>query len=1082
MPKTIRGRLFAAVVLLVVLLQLTSAFVSFVQVRTALFGRIQTEAQNLTAPLYASLRANLESILDANDRPRILASYVGLLGYREFPDLMRAYPAIQSLAFVDANGLVTGHTDASQTGTRVSPALLQMTRQREPDAHAENGNLMVFAPFFDRGAFLGGVWIAYSDRPLVHERNSVLTTAVALTLCYLVLGWLGAWLIARAITQPIQALTRRFQTIADDQPQHTETGPSTTLVPTAPALRSEVEILNAAVDRMLARLDGSQQALRELNQSLEQKIEARTVALQVAKEAAEAANQAKSAFLANMSHEIRTPMNGILGMLQLLEHTPVSRRQLDYIDKAETATKALLGIINDILDFSKIEAGKIELDYSDFVLTDLLHELSVLVSASAQNPQLEVLFAIDPQVPPVLVGDALRLRQILLNLLGNAIKFTERGEVVLRIAPRGTTVDAHGTPQVALEFSLQDSGIGIPADKLEHIFEGFSQAEGSTTRRFGGTGLGLTISKRLTELMGGTLQVQSTVGKGSRFYFTLRLAVSRQTVQRPAPLLFDNQRARVLIVDDNAQARVVLSDVAQALGWDSVCVDSGANALAQLAPNPATPGVAATPPFQIVLIDWHMPGLDGWETARQIRQRLAATPAGTPAHAPILILVSARSESHFEQRTAREKELFDGFLGKPVTASMLHDVVQGARVQREGHPVADASRLAPQSLPGLRLLLVEDNQLNQQIATELLTLSGAQVQVASGGLEGVAMALASEPPFDAILMDMQMPDIDGLEATRRLRAEPRMADVPIIAMTANVMADDQQRCRDAGMVDHIGKPIDLQQLVQTIQRHTGAALARAASAGVTKAPALPAQSDTNATPATSSTSATSADTWVGGLVDVATAVARLGGSQAFYNKIARAFGDQASGQMAHARHAVQHADWPAALINLHTIRGLAVTIGANTLAQHAGASEARCRTLSQANVDTPTDTPVAQADLLAQIDSLAQLLQQVTDALATHVLAPSAAPTLAGPDAPPAASEPASPSPPDPAALQAELRQLVALLQHKNMQSVAVSAALRTGFGAPLDAATRAQLDAIDSAINQLDFDAAITLCNRLLP
>ena len=521
--------------------------------------------------------------------------------------------------------------------------------------------------------------------------------------------------------------------------------------------------------------------------------------LLAAKHAAEAASVAKSSFLATMSHEIRTPMNGILGMLSLLKHTELTSRQLDYASKAESATRALLGIINDILDFSKVESGKLELDLQPVVLSDLLRELSVMLSSNLGDKQLEVLFAIDPGVPPVLIADDLRLRQVLLNLTGNAIKFTEQGEVVLAIrllAREGNVVE--------LEFSVRDSGIGIPAEKIEQIFEGFSQADTSTSRRFGGTGLGLAISRRLVALMGGELQVESVLGQGSRFHFSVRFEVSPGDVSNlPGAVAPALAHLRVLIVDDNAVSRQVLQGMATMMGWQSDSFASGEAAIAQLAR-------ADCPSYQVILMDWRMPGLDGWETTRRIRQFKQG------ADAPVVIMVTAAGREMLASKPKREAAMIDSYLVKPVTASILHDAVVEATVMHSGHAAARQARADTDRLGGLRLLVVEDNPLNQQIAKELLERSGARVEIAGSGIAGVDMALRANPPFDAILMDMQMPDIDGLEATRRIRAEAHMLAVPIIAMTANAMESDRTACLRAGMVDHVAKPIDMEILIHTL--------------------------------------------------------------------------------------------------------------------------------------------------------------------------------------------------------------------------------------------------------------------------
>ncbi len=675
-----------------------------------------------------------------------------------------------------------------------------------------------------------------------------------------------------------------------------------------------------------------------------------------ARVAAEAASQAKSDFLANMSHEIRTPMSGALGMLNLLLRTELTPRQHDYASKARTAAQALLAVINDVLDFSKVEAGKMELDPHRFELSDFMRELAVILSAHVGDKDIEVLFRLDPRLPPALVGDATRLRQVLLNLAGNALKFTEHGEVVLAL-----TLLGEEDGRARIRFEVSDTGIGIASDKLEQIFVGFSQAEQSTSRRYGGTGLGLAISRRLVALMGGELRVDSRVGEGSRFHFEVTLAESPAEHAAEPP---SRPGLKVLIVDDNPMAREVLQGLGESLGWDCDLASSGEQALA-LVHQAAERG---EPHYDLILMDWRMPGLDGWETSRRIRD-------SHESDAPVIIMVTAHGRELLAARSEQEIQSLGGYLVKPVTASMLQDAVAEAtsgEPRRHGAEGGGEPRLT-----GMRLLVVEDNGFNRQVAEELLTGEGAVVTLASGGVEGAHLATVKEPPFDAILMDLQMPDIDGFEATQRI-LQRRPASL-VIAMTANAMDADRQACLAAGMRDHIAKPVDLEQLVACLRLHVGS---------------LPVQAGT-VEPAPSSPPV---------LIDREAALQRLGGRHPLYDRLVRSFTQDAPAEMDALRRHLRQGSSADATRALHTLRGLAGAVGANALAALAGEQEQRLR----------RDGKPQQVDT----EAVQRLLD---DSLAALAIAPAAQAVV------PAAADP----------LEA-LRRLRQLLVERNMRSVTV--------------------------------------------
>ena len=549
--------------------------------------------------------------------------------------------------------------------------------------------------------------------------------------------------------------------------------------------------------RMMATV-GSQLGLFMEQQEADAQLRSNQEELRKAKDAAEAATRAKSEFLANMSHEIRTPMNAIIGMTSLLSDTSMTSHQREFVETIRTAGDTLLTLINDILDFSKIESGKLELEQTVFVLRDCIEDALDLLAPRASDKNLDLGYFIADQTPAGIVGDVTRLRQILTNLVGNALKFTSKGEVLVSVTSRELE-----QARYELQFSIKDTGIGISEDHMDRLFASFSQVETSTTRRFGGTGLGLAICKRLCEMMGGRIWVESQEGSGSTFHFTIQVAaapIPLRVYERTSPPQLAGRR--VLIVDDNATNRRILTLQTQIWGMLPRTAASGEEALSWIRDTR----------FEIVILDALMPGMDGITLAREIRKHASSR------HLPLVMLTSLGRQTELESNTTTE---FAAFLTKPLKPSYLYDALMDIFSSKPPAQALAAAPLVAVDSPNndvpLRILVAEDNVVNQKVAVLLLEKLGYRADVAANGFE--VMHALKRQPYDVILMDVHMPELDGLEACRRIHTEwPANARPRIVAMTAGAMEEDRQACFDAGMDDYIAKPIRLSNLQLALER------------------------------------------------------------------------------------------------------------------------------------------------------------------------------------------------------------------------------------------------------------------------
>ncbi len=835
--------------------------------------------------------------------------------------------------------------------------------------------------------------------------------------------------IRRRVLQPIDALSKAALRLAQGD-YSTRTAADIGALTVVSGAESK-----GRRQRGVAELRGLSATFDSMAASIEQDIALRERARQALEEAnhkAEDATRAKSMFLANMSHEIRTPMNAIIGMAYLALKTDLTPRQRDYITKLHNAAKSLLGLLNDILDFSKVEADKLELEQVRFVLEDVAGNALSLLRQRAHEKEIELLFDVSEARllgdSGALMGDALRLGQILTNLISNAVKFTHQGYVKLTIS-----VDERSEDDVLLRFCLQDTGIGMTQAQMARLFQQFTQADGSMTRKYGGSGLGLTISKKYVELMGGKIWVESELGAGARFIFTARFPFAKPVPPVPA-VLPGVDTLRVLVVDDQAEARMVLVDLLSMLGVGVAhqaqvdCVTNGAEAVRQV-----MLAIDEGRPYDLLLLDWVMPGMDGGA----VLQALADSGV---AHPPLSVVVSAYDSD--VMHTAAERLGALHFLPKPVLPEALRQLLN---VLTGGIPVVSSERHQSkdhQNLQGMRVLLVEDNPINIQLAVELMQMRGVVVQVAHNGQVAIDQLAAVAPDhYHAVLMDLQMPVMDGYEATRRLRSDARYFSLPIVAMTAHAMFEERERCQSLGMNGHLSKPIEPEELYALLGQHYTGGPVGVDGPSTGRPDVHVAQPSSSLLPQ------------IAGL-DTANGLYRSGEDVGLYLELLRMFVGDYTHCQADFERVFATAQWSDAHRMAHTLKGLASTLGALDVVAPAEALEAACK---DHHVESATRAlALTCAQLAPLLSAVAHHLAQIPQTVKT--VAPK-------------------PATHKPSAWSAQLPQLLQLLVDGDSGAIDLWERERQGFAQVL---STQQLHRIDTAFKNFEFDDAQALLTAL--
>ncbi len=787
----------------------------------------------------------------------------------------------------------------------VMPAGMTPATLGADTSHRENGILHIAVPVVHQGP-LGKLHVGYRidnlEQALGREQRFLLLVLVSV----IAASYLLTLYLQRIISGPLLKLERHANQVAETQDF------STRLVPPG---KDEIGSLYQTFNRLIERIRAREDDILALNRSLESKVADRTRDLEEARDRADQASLTKSEFLANMSHEIRTPINAISGFTALALRTELTTKQAGYLDRVQAASQGLLHIVNDLLDFSKIEAGHLDMERIPFTLVEVIDTVVAYVGTLAERKGLELLIHVAPEVPAGLVGDPLRVGQVLVNLCNNAVKFTERGEVEMRVG-----LESRTDTSVRLLITVRDTGIGLTAEQAGKLFQAFTQADTSTTRRFGGTGLGLVICRRLAGMMNGRIWLDSEPGVGTTFHCVLELGIGAST-ESSATVDGILRGQAALVVDDNANARQILLAQLTGLGMDARAVESGEAALAEL-----RRAQSDGKPYPLVLMDWKMPGMDGIAATHAIRSDAAI------AETPVIIMVTAfgREQSISAPENAA---LLDGVLLKPVTAGLLAETLGRALGPRERRtpdqrtvPLARTPRLS-----GVRLLLVEANPINQQLAQELLEQEGAAVTIADDGLIALEQLTArGAAAFDLALLDLQMPGMDGYEAARRIRTDPATASLPLIAMTAHAMVEERERCLAAGMNDHISKPVDPDLMVSKIARCLGAELIARAAARPS-VPRMPRR--VNSAPG----DAGLPDSLPG--IDMAAGMVRAMQDANFYRDLLIQFYRHYAGTAKEIEQHLNHGRTDETSFLAHAVKGAAGNLGAHELSAAAAAIE-----------------------------------------------------------------------------------------------------------------------------------------------